>query len=125
MATDKVLLRDTKRAAFEGFEPSKQFFLVEITESDTLELAVSGSAFVGVLLDTPKTNEKATFALLGITKVVCAAEIKEGQLVASNGKGEAQVAVTGQFPIGRALEKANGAGSIIAIQLTAGTGVKL
>jgi hypothetical protein len=123
MATEKVVLRDTKKAGENFFggaiEPQpKQFSLVKITETDTLVLAASTDrAFV--LLDTPEENQYGTYAMLGIVKVKCGEEIKEGQLVSvfKSGEGKAGVAATGQFIVGIALEKGK-TGALISVFAT-------
>src|SRR5262245_29597675 len=124
MATDKVILRDTKKANFEGFEqtPSKQFTCVEITSADTLEPYTVTGNVPFVLLDTPKKGEFATFALAGIAKVYVGSEVKEGELVASNNKGEGVPAVSGQKVLGVALETGK-AKTLIAVALNIGAKV--
>lgn len=116
MASDKVILRQAKKAGVDL--SAKQYFLVKLTEADTLEVAASGDGAYS-LYDNPKENEYGTIAMAGIVKVVCGATIKEGQLVAPNNKGEAQVAVSGQLVVGRALE-AGEAGQIIKVQTPTG-----
>ncbi len=123
MATDKVILRDTKKAGENFFsgavEPQPlQYTLVKITEEDTLVKAASGDVPF-VLLDTPASGQFGTYALVGIAKAKCGEEVKEGQRVASNNKGELQVWKSTQVVLGIALEKGE-SGSLIEVALYIG-----
>ena len=112
MATDKVILRDTKKAGEDL--STKEYTLVKITTSNTIVSAASGDrAFV--LEDTPKEGEYGTIALQGIVKVKLGGTVKIGELVVPNNAGVG-VAASGknQTVIGEALAEGE-SGQIIPV----------
>lgn len=121
MAVSKVILRWPFKAAEDL--SAKQFTVVKINESSEIEVAASGS--VGfILMDTPKAGEYGTVCMEGVEKAVCAATIKVGQFVSANNKGELQVAVTGQYVVGTALETGE-SGALIPVLCHPGSGAKV
>jgi hypothetical protein len=112
MATDKVILRETKKAGEELF--TKQYTLVKITSTNTIVSAASGDRAFS-LEDTPKEGEYGTIALQGIVKVKLGGTVKIGELVVPNNAGLG-VAASGksQPVVGEALAEGE-SGQIIPV----------
>jgi len=120
MAVSKVDMRWSWRSPEELFE--KQYTLVKLTEESTIVPAASGDrAFI--LMDTPKAGDYGTVCLDGVEKCKVGTEVKQGQLVAPNNKGELQPALTGQYIVGMALET-GAVGTVVSVLVHAGTGAK-
>ena len=122
MAVSKVDQRWAFLTTEELYE--KQFTLVALTTSTTLIPAVSGSTPAFILMDTPKENEYGTVCMDGVEKCKCGETIKVGQFVAPSNTGLMQVAKTGQYIVGIALEEGE-SGALIPILSHAGSGAKV
>ncbi len=95
---------------------AKQWHFVKLTEADELEVCGEGQAGY-VLTEDPKATESGTVVIGSEqAKVVCKAAIKIGDLLCSNGEGEAIVAAaaSGHIILGVALET-GASGDIIEI----------
>lgn len=98
---------------------TKQYLFMKETAAKTVDVcaAITDKA-VGVLQDSGGgAGRWASVATGGTTKVVASGVIAFGAYVAPTATGQAQVAVSTQFPRGQALEAAAVAGDIIEILL--------
>lgn len=98
----------------------KQYTFVRMSAAGTVnlasEVAVSAANKVafGVLQNKPKTNEAATVAVLGETKVLAGAAAAVDKLITYNSSGKAVEAASGDMVCGRFLEAANNDGDFVS-----------
>ena len=95
-----------------------QFLLVDIDSDGKAALAGSTTRVAGVLQNNPDTDQAATVAIAGVTKVISGAAITAGADVGSDAAGKAIAFVapaTGvvAFKSGIALTAAGGADEVI------------
>lgn len=102
----------------------KQYIAVRMAGANTVNIAsevagVSGvnKMGVGVLQNTPKINEAATVAFMGLSKVRVGGTITGNQLITYNSSGMFVDAVSGDVVMGRALEAATTANEIVTAML--------
>jgi hypothetical protein len=79
--------------------------------------ALKAVGVIGVLQNAPNTNEHASIAFLGRSKVVGGGTVTGGQYVTTNGSGRAVNAASGDLTIGVALQTAVTDGEIISVLL--------
>lgn len=96
---------------------SSQFRAVVVNSSGRAALAGAAARDVGILQNTPNIGEAGTIMWDGVSKVVAAAAIAAGALVATNASGQALTATTTQPSFGVARTAAGGANEVIAVQL--------
>jgi len=101
-----IVLNDSMKAAADY--KTKQWHFVRISgdRAVTVGVTTEGDAVYGVLTNKPETSEAATVAVLGVTRVVAAAEIDAGALVMATTAGQAKAAGTSKYAVGRAREAA-------------------
>ncbi len=88
---------------------SSQFYIVKIDGSTGKAILASsaGEAVVGVLQNAPKAGQAALICVSGVTKVKAGAAFATyGLRVQATAAGKADVATTGDFPVGRMLSTA-------------------
>ena len=95
-----------------------QFRFVEVASDGQVDLvAAAGGSAVGVLLNDPDAQGKAaTVAYAGRVKVVAAGTIAAGDLVQSDGSGEALLAASGDYVLGKCLV-GGAAGELVEVLL--------
>ena len=95
---------------------SSQHFVVVLSSG---EAALSGTAAIplGVLQNKPESGQTASVRVEGISRAVAGAAIAEGAAVASDANGKLRTAVSGDYPVGQALEAAAADGDVIAVSL--------
>ena len=96
---------------------SSQYRAVVVNSSGRAALAGAAARDVGILQNSPNTGEAGTVMWDGVSKVVAAAAITAGALVATNASGQVITATTGQASCGVARTAAGGANEIISVQL--------
>jgi len=104
--------------AAEDLSSALYLFATETT-SNTYEIsdAITDQA-AGVLQNAPDTaGLTAVVQEIGYTKVVAAAALAVGVLVAPDATGKAQVAVATQYPRGKVIEAAGAASDLATIRL--------
>ena len=79
--------------------------------SDSGAAAAVGA--IGVLLNKPNTNEAATVAYMGESKVFAGGAITVGRWVTTQGSGKLAHAASGDLVVGRALETAGAENELI------------
>lgn len=106
MATNEVLKTITKEAGADL--SAKQFRFVDIAADNQVDaVSAAGGDAIGVLLNKPDAAGKAaTIAVAGVAKVVAGATVDEGEYIQSDAAGEAIVALTGNFVLGRCMKAA-------------------
>jgi hypothetical protein len=73
-----------------------QFKYVKLNSSGKVVLSGAGENAVGVLQNTPNTNQVAVVKTYGLTKVRLGADLAQGDILASDASGKAKAAVTGR-----------------------------
>lgn len=82
------------------------------------QVALGGAAAAqGVIMNAPASGEAVLLQVAGLAKVVAAAAITAGDIVASNAAGKVAAATTGQRALGIAVEAAAADGDVIQILL--------
>lgn len=76
-----------------------------------------GVGIIGVLQNKPNTNQAATVAYFGKSKIVAGGTVTAGKYVTTNGSGRAVNAVSGDLIVGRALDTVANDGEIISALL--------
>lgn len=79
--------------------------------------AAANIGTVGVLQNAPNTDEPATVANDGLSKVVAGAATSAWNWITNDASGRAINAGSGQLVIGRATESAGAAGQVISVLL--------
>lgn len=91
-----------------------QFKLIALNDK-----LVAGVADVALpLQNAPGLGEAAALRAGGQSKVEAGAAIADGAQIAPDANGRARTAVSGDFPVGTALEAAAGLNSIITVLIT-------
>jgi hypothetical protein len=85
--------------------------------SVTAVTSLGAQQVLGVLQNDPNTDEAATVAFQGLSKVVTGAAVTAQMLATHNASGQAIDAVSGAVVIGRFMEATNAAGEIATIML--------
>lgn len=86
---------------------TKQFYFVKISGATVVLCDTAGEKAFGVLQNAPKSGQAALVRVFGVTKVAVGASFSSaGSLVQSTTGGKADVATTGDFPIGQMLTTA-------------------
>lgn len=80
-------------------------------------LAAANVGMVGVLQNAPNTDEPATVANDGLSKVVAGAATSAWAWITTDASGRAINASSGDVAIGRATESAGAAGQVISVLL--------
>ena len=97
---------------------AKQYFFMSIDSNGRINSTGAGLQADGVLQNDPAALGRAgTLGFDGVSKVVAAAAIAKGALVASDASGKAVTAATGNRVLGIALEAATANNDIIAVNL--------
>jgi hypothetical protein len=93
----------------------KQYHFVRASADHVCNQAslATASSLLGVLQNKPKTDEAATIAYFGESKVVAGGAITANVLITSNSSGRAAAAASGDMICGRALEAAGADGEVI------------
>lgn len=100
---------------------SYQYCFVRTNSSGNLALAGDGEDADGVLQDDPAAAARpGSIALGGLTKVKAGGTVTAGGYVASDSSGRAVDAVSGDYILGRAIEAATDANTIISIIFSPG-----
>jgi hypothetical protein len=73
---------------------------------------------IGVLQNKPNTNEFATVAYFGESKVVAGGALTEGTFITTQGSGKAAAATSGDLVIGRVLETAGAEDEVVRCLLS-------
>lgn len=101
-----------------------QYHIMRLTAAEEVNIASNAAAAfasgaIGVLQNKPNTNEHATVAVYGVSKVVTGAAVTAGNMLTTNGSGRAINAVTGsqQLVIGRALTATSADGEVARVLL--------
>jgi hypothetical protein len=104
---------------------AKQYYALEITAADTVN--VCGAAtdrVIGVLQNTPNTNQAASVRVHGITKAVSdgsGTAIAAGDYVGPNSSGKMVKKATADYSVaGIALSASSADGTVISVLLTPG-----
>ena len=107
----KKVLTDSKVAGEDM--SSSQYKLVALETDGTVDLcdAAADKAY-GVLLNNPTSGQIAEIGLLGIYPVQANVALGEGDIIAPSTDGQAQVAVTTQYPCGHVVKPAGAAGEL-------------
>lgn len=113
MSQEHVLMSITREA--ENDLSSSMLLCVELVSGGKCDVCDSqGEQSVGVLKNKPVAGQAADIAILGTTKVISHdTNIVEGSRLTTDGNGKVEVAASGDFIIGRALEAASSEGDII------------
>lgn len=90
---------------------------------ETVAAATAGAKCVGFLQNKPNGSGsgdkgdgvEASVRALGITRAVASAAIAAGASVAAAGSNQVATAGTGDFPLGKALNAAAGAGEVVSV----------
>ena len=121
MAFERIERVETLEAAADL--SAKQFYIVKISTTRTIDVADSAAVAYGVLQDKPKSGEDGNVAPCGsggITRLVVDAttDIAVGDYIKSHTNGKGIKATTDKDRvIGRAMEAATEDGQIIAVDL--------
>lgn len=94
-----------------------QFKVVVISAAMTVNLAAVAGKVYGLLQNKPIAGEAAEVTRLGVAKGMAGAAIAAGATVSSDANGKLRTAVTGDYPLGQALEAASADLQIISIEL--------
>lgn len=100
-----------------------QYLVMRLSAINTVKVAsnaVAGAATemaIGVLQNNPGTDEGASVAYQGLSKVVGGAAITAGAMITHNGSGRAIAATSGSTVIGRALNTIANDGEIVTAML--------
>lgn len=87
---------------------AKQFYIVKLTSTGVAACAASTDKPIGILQNTPKTSEGALVRVFGPSKCLSGANsLAIGSVIGTTTAGVAQAAITGQFPVGWALNAAS------------------
>lgn len=119
MATESTFVYDESFQAAADLS-SLQFYIVKSTGLGLVSLC-TGSSFgsagpVGILQNTPSSNQAATVRLLGKSKVVAGAAIGIGTFVTATTAGTATAGTTAAtLCIGRACSASTAAGQLIEV----------
>jgi len=104
---------------------AKQYYIVKLSTTDTIDVADSAAVAYGVLQDKPKSGEQGNVAVCGaggITRVVSdgsGTAIAVGDYIKSHTNGKAIKGATDKDRvIGRAREASSADGTIIAVDLS-------
>jgi hypothetical protein len=97
----------------------KQYTAVRHSAALTTNLAsdATNSGVLGVLQNKPSTNEAATIAYQGLSKMRAGGAITAGVLITYNSSGKAAAVASGQMAIGRAIEAAGADEEVITVLL--------
>lgn len=98
---------------------AKQYFFVTQAAGDgQVDPTGDGLLANGVLQNKPDAAGKAaTIAVRGVTKISAGAAFSRGDILSSDGNGEAITVGSGDYPLARALEAALAAHDIVSVQL--------
>lgn len=99
---------------------AKQYYIVKLSTTDTIDVADSAGVAYGVLQDKPKSGEHGSVAVTGISRVISdgTTAIAIGDFLKSHTNGKAIKAATDKDRcIGRAREASSADGTIIAVDL--------
>lgn len=94
-----------------------QFRFVDVLATGKAGNPTAGGRVIGVRQNRPKADEAMTIMVDGVSIVEVGGAVTAGDLIATNGVGQAVVAAAGNAVVGRALESATGAGIQIAVLL--------
>jgi hypothetical protein len=99
---------------------SNQFYFVDVDTSGQAAVAGDGADAVGVLQNDPDTQgHAATVAIEGVSRVSCGGSVTAGDDISSDTNGQGVTSASGDVVLGKALEDASGADSVIAVLLRA------
>ena len=91
---------------------AKQYFLVKISDSNTVDLTGNGEAAVGVLLNKPALGQIAQVQIGGLAKVVCAGALNAPVRLGSDAAGKATTGASTDYCVGLLTQDVSGDGSI-------------
>ncbi len=121
MSQAHVLMSITREA--ENDLSSKQFYIVEPVSSNRVDVCDSqGERAIGVLQNKPEATLAANIAILGTSKVISHdTGIVAGSRLTTDANGKAELAASGDFVIGIALEAAAAENDIIEMVIERGS----
>lgn len=91
---------------------AKQYFLVKISDSNTVALCGDGDPAVGVLINKPKSGEIAQVQIGGLAKVVCGTALNAPIRLGSDAAGKAVLGASADYCVGLLTQDVSGDGSI-------------
>ena len=99
---------------------SNQFYFVDADSSGQASVVGDGADAIGVLQNDPDTQgHAASVAIAGVSRVECGASVTAGDDVSADTNGRGVTSASGDVVLGKALEDASGAGSIIPVLIRA------
>lgn len=99
---------------------ANQWYFVDVDTNGQAAVVGDGADAIGVLQNDPDTQgHAASVAIDGVSRVSCGASVTAGDDVSSDANGQAVTSASGDVVLGKALEDASGADSIIAVLLRA------
>ena len=110
----------TRSAAAAADLSAKQFYIVKLSSTGTVDLAAAATEnIIGVLQNTPVSAEQAVYAFTGVAKVKAGGTIAVGAFVTADSAGKAVSTTTdGDVVIGRFIGTAAAAsGDLVEVQL--------
>src|ERR1044072_2616129 len=87
----------------------KLFYCVKVDTDEDIILAGAGEACLGIIREAAVQDKPVTVQYGGIAKVIAGAAFNAGVLLAADSGGKVQLATTGQYAIGMALQAAGAA----------------
>jgi hypothetical protein len=96
---------------------AKRFCAVTVDSNGYAVMPQDGGVAIGVLQNDPKAGQTAAVRVYGVTYMVAAAAINTGQLVTTDGNGQAKPAAAGNHVIGIALDSVTAAGEVVSVLL--------
>ena len=120
MSIEQNIYSLSLQAAADYYTTSKQYYIMKIDANGRACLAgAADAASIGVLQNKPKQYEAAEVRKVGISKVVCGANVTIGDKVTGDSDSKAVTATSAQRFIGIALET-GASGRVISILMDSG-----
>lgn len=97
---------------------TKQYYFVTMTTTDGVVAVADndGDVPIGVLLNTPSTDESARVMLCGVTKVSSNAGLAAGTAIGCSSDGQAEAKVVGtnsdEYVVGQVIQGSSNAGEL-------------
>lgn len=102
---------------------AKQYCFVKLTANNTVDVcSATTDVPIGVLQNKPTSGQNAAVTIDGITKIVAAATIAAGALIATDASGHAASGVAGtdttKYLVGQVIDASNGANSLLTAAIS-------
>lgn len=114
----RLMTRSAKAAADLG---NQQYHFVRAPAAGTVNVAseAAGGAndLIGVLQNKPNTDQAATIAYFGESKIVAGGALTANTFITTNGSGRAAAASSGDMAAGLVLEAAGADGEVVRAQI--------